>query len=107
MIVQAVGDRRRLAARLAPLATVIAFSPPGSTVTRQAVDEVHFRDTATVNKDARFYGNGVQAKSCRKTQFSKGRGFLTVTDLNDFNGPAQTTNLGVRSSNLFGRANQY
>jgi hypothetical protein len=29
---------------------------------------------------------------------------LTVTDLNDFNGPAQTTNLGVRSSNLFGRA---
>jgi hypothetical protein len=31
-------------------------------------------------------------------------GFLTVTDLNDFNGPAQTTNLGVRSSNLFGRA---
>jgi hypothetical protein len=32
------------------------------------------------------------------------RGFLTVTNLNDFNGPAQTTNLGVRSSNLFGRA---
>jgi hypothetical protein len=31
-------------------------------------------------------------------------GVLTVTDLNDFNGPAQTTNLGVRSSNLFGRA---
>jgi hypothetical protein len=31
---------------------------------------------------------------------------LTVTDLNDFNGPAQTTNLGVRSSNLFGRAIQ-
>src|SRR3977135_521971 len=31
-------------------------------------------------------------------------GFLTVTDLNDFNDPAQTTNLGVRSSNLFGRA---
>jgi hypothetical protein len=27
-----------------------------------------------------------------------------VTDLNDFNDPAQTTNLGVRSSNLFGRA---
>ena len=32
---------------------------------------------------------------------------LTVTDLNDFNGPAQTTNLGVRSSNLFGRTIQY
>jgi hypothetical protein len=31
-------------------------------------------------------------------------GFLTVTDFNDFNGPTQTTNLGVRSSNLFGRA---
>jgi hypothetical protein len=30
--------------------------------------------------------------------------FVTVTDLNDFNGRAQTTNLGVRSSNLFGRA---
>ena len=29
-------------------------------------------------------------------------GLITVTDLNDFNGPAQTTNLGVRSSNLFG-----
>ena len=29
---------------------------------------------------------------------------LTVTGLNDFNGLAQTTNLGVRSSNLFGRA---
>jgi hypothetical protein len=29
---------------------------------------------------------------------------LTVTNLNDFNGPHQTTNLGVRSSNLFGRA---
>jgi hypothetical protein len=29
---------------------------------------------------------------------------LTVTDLNDFNGPAQTTNLGGKSSNLFGRA---
>jgi hypothetical protein len=35
---------------------------------------------------------------------STGSGFLTVTDLNDFNRPAQTTNLGVRSSNLFGRA---
>ncbi|MDB5568316.1 MAG: hypothetical protein JWP84_4882 [Tardiphaga sp.] len=33
-------------------------------------------------------------------------GFLTVTDLNDFNGPAQTTNLGVRGSNPFGRANK-
>jgi hypothetical protein len=29
---------------------------------------------------------------------------LTVTHLNDFNGPAQTANLGGRSSNLFGRA---
>jgi hypothetical protein len=27
-----------------------------------------------------------------------------AADFNDFNGPAQTTNLGVRSSNLFGRA---
>ena len=36
-----------------------------------------------------------------------GKTFIfTVTDLNDFNGPAQTTNLGVRSSNLFGRAIQ-
>jgi hypothetical protein len=31
-------------------------------------------------------------------------GALTVTNLNDSNGPAQTTNLGIRSSNLFGRA---
>jgi hypothetical protein len=31
-------------------------------------------------------------------------GSLTVTDLHDFNGLTQTTNLGVRSSNLFGRA---
>ena len=38
------------------------------------------------------------------TPISTRCGFLTVTDLNDFNGPAQTTNLGVRSSNLFGRA---
>jgi hypothetical protein len=38
------------------------------------------------------------------TPISGSHGFLTVTDLNDFNGPAQTTNLGVRSSNLFGRA---
>ena len=38
------------------------------------------------------------------TPISATGGFLTVTDLNDFNGPAQTTNLGVRSSNLFGRA---
>jgi hypothetical protein len=38
------------------------------------------------------------------TPISTVRGFLTVTDLNDFNGLAQTTNLGVRSSNLFGRA---
>jgi len=38
------------------------------------------------------------------TPISTSRGFLTVTDLNDFNGLAQTTNLGVRSSNLFGRA---
>jgi hypothetical protein len=30
--------------------------------------------------------------------------FLTVTNLNDFNGPHQTTNLGVGSSNLSGRA---
>jgi len=29
-------------------------------------------------------------------------GCVTVTDFNDFNGPVQTTNLGVRSSNLFG-----
>ena len=29
---------------------------------------------------------------------------LTVTDLNNFMGRAQTTNLGGRSSNLFGRA---
>ncbi len=36
--------------------------------------------------------------------FSGFEGGLTVTDINDFNGPAQTTNLGVRSSNLFGRA---
>jgi hypothetical protein len=27
------------------------------------------------------------------TPISTSRGFLTVTDLNDFNGPAQTTNL--------------
>jgi hypothetical protein len=27
------------------------------------------------------------------TSISTSRGFLTVTDLNDFNGPAQTTNL--------------
>ncbi len=40
------------------------------------------------------------------TPISATSGFLTVTDLNDFNGPAQTTNLGVRSSNLFGRAIQ-
>src|SRR6476469_2151409 len=32
------------------------------------------------------------------------RCFLTVTDPCNFNGLAQTTNLGVRSSNLFGRA---
>ena len=36
--------------------------------------------------------------------FSGLRDVLTVTDLNDFNGLTQTTNLGVRSSNLFGRA---
>src|SRR5450631_3683452 len=29
---------------------------------------------------------------------------LSVTNLNDFNGPHQTTNLGVGSSNLSGRA---
>jgi hypothetical protein len=34
---------------------------------------------------------------------STSSGILTVTDLNDFKGPAQTTNLGVRSSSLFGR----
>ena len=43
-------------------------------------------------------------QNSRITRISTSRGFLTVTDLNDFNGPAQTTNLGVRSSNLFGRA---
>ena len=31
-------------------------------------------------------------------------GWLTVTDLSDFNALAQTTNLGVRGSNPFGRA---
>ena len=31
--------------------------------------------------------------------------FLSVTNLNEFNGPPQTTNLGVGSSNLSGRAN--
>jgi hypothetical protein len=40
------------------------------------------------------------------TPISATGGFLTVTGLNDFNGPAQTTNLGVRSSNFFGRAIQ-
>jgi hypothetical protein len=29
---------------------------------------------------------------------------LSVTNLNDFNGPHQTTNLGVSGSNPFGRA---
>ena len=42
--------------------------------------------------------------SCRITPISTTSGFLTVTDFNDFNGPAQTTNLGVRSSNLLWRA---
>src|SRR6202163_1543488 len=34
-------------------------------------------------------------KNRRNTQISTSSGFLTVTDFNDFNGPAQTTNLGV------------
>ena len=43
-------------------------------------------------------------KTCWSAPILTTNGVLTVTDLNDLNGPAQTTNLGVRSSNLFGRA---
>jgi hypothetical protein len=44
-------------------------------------------------------GNG--AGDCRPLACVSGLGDgFTVTDHNDFNGPAQTTNLGVRSSNL-------
>jgi hypothetical protein len=55
----------------------------------------------------RSFGNGGGGRNPYLEPVSELAGILTVTDLNDFNGPAQTTNLGVRSSNLFGRATQY
>ena len=57
-------------------------------------------------EDPHFNGNGARPKTAKYTVISVSNGILTVTDLNDFNGPTQTTNLGVRSSNLFGRAIQ-
>jgi hypothetical protein len=50
------------------------------------------------------YREHIHAKSAPGTSISTRCGFLTITDLNGFNGPAHTTNLGFRSSNLFGRA---
>jgi hypothetical protein len=55
-------------------------------------------------KDIQFSGNGARSETADSSQFGRAMAFLTVTDLNDFNARAQTTNLGVRSSNLFGRA---
>jgi hypothetical protein len=46
---------------------------------------------------------GGQPDAC-STPLSRCWSVFTVTNFNDFNGPGQTTNLGVRSSNLFGRA---
>jgi len=49
------------------------------------------------------YGNCMFRKEPNFNKIRK-KAVLTVTEFNDFNDPAQTTNLGVRSSNLFGRA---
>ena len=58
----------------------------------------------TEGRQRRSFGNGGRRRNPCLELVSELAGILTVTDLNDFNGPAQTTNLGVRSSNLFGRA---
>lgn len=49
------------------------------------------------------FGNRLIPAGPRANEFAR-RDLLTVTNFNDFNGRPQTTNLGARSSNLFGRA---
>lgn len=41
---------------------------------------------------------------CREIECIRPVGLLAVTDFNEFNGLIQTTNLGFRGSNPFGRA---
>jgi hypothetical protein len=50
-------------------------------------------------KGSQFYGNGVRSKAPELRPILTNSGFLMVTDLNDFNGPTQTTNLSVGRSN--------
>ena len=47
----------------------------------------------TEGRPQRSFSNGGRRNSCLEL-VSELAGILTVTDLNDFNGPAQTTNLG-------------
>jgi hypothetical protein len=55
---------------------------------------------ASCGMGRRSYGNASIIKAMRWTQTRA----LMGTDLNDFNGRPQTTNLGVSVSNPFGRA---
>jgi transposase len=70
----------------------------------KATWQTYARVSAPAHKTDVTYGNGRCPRGRANIEHSGFQTMLTGTNLNDFNGLPQTTNLGVRSSNLFGRA---